>query len=115
MKDRGFETLKMEMRQELCNTMSAISEDCYCASWLDGLEYSLWAAMQYPNIPGELHGAMMEIDLEKLDRCRELSSALGGWIIWVSDLTDPPALPGEEWGPRFVTMDEWTAIRYAKP
>lgn len=109
-----MDSLEMCTQRELYETMSEISEEYYCSSWEAGLEYALWGAVQYGDLPEHFRYGTGEIDPEKLDRCRELSSVLGGWIIWVSDETDPPLLPTER-GPRFVTMDEWMAIRYAKP
>jgi len=91
-----------DAQRELQETMSDISEDCYCAGWLIGLEYALWGAMQ----DGNLRFGLGEIDVEKLRRCGQLAQELGGWIVWVDD-HDLPGTRSQEWGNRFVPMAEW--------
>ena len=91
-----------EQQIELYELMSEISEDCYCAGWMMGLEYAIWGALQ----DGDLRYGMGEMDAASLMRCRALSLTLGGWIVWVDDDTDP-SLTHEHWGPRFVPMDVW--------
>lgn len=89
-------------QRELCDTMSDISEECYCAGWMSGLEYALWGALQTSDL---IYG-MSEIDAEQLQRCGQLAQELGGWIVWVDD-HDLPGTSWQEWGKRFVPMDEW--------
>lgn len=91
-----------DKQRELYDTMSDISEDCYCAGWMMGLEYAIWGALQ----DGDRRYGRGEMDAEQLERCRRLSQELDGWVIWVDD-DDVPELPNEEWGPRFVTMAHW--------
>ncbi len=94
-----------EIQIDLYNTMSEISEDCYYARWMGGLEFSLWEAMQ----TGNLRYGADEINLNKLNKCKQLSKALDGWIIWVDDELDK-SLQIEEWGARFVSMTEWLVM-----
>lgn len=89
-------------QHELYKCMSDISEDCYCAGWMMGLEFAIWAALQ----DGDHRYGMGKMDAEQLEICRELAKELNGWIIWVDDDTDP-ALPIAEWGPCFVSTEEW--------
>ncbi len=91
-----------DKQRELYETMSDISEDCYCAGWMMGLECAIWGALQ----DGDRRYGMGEMDAEQLERCRELSRELGGWIIWVDD-DEVPGLPLAEWGARFLTMPRW--------
>ena len=91
-----------EKQRELYETMSDISEDCYCAGWMMGLEFALWGALQ----DGDRQYGMGEMDAKQLEKCRELARDLDGWIVWVDDDTDPD-LPAKEWGPRFVSMSDW--------
>jgi hypothetical protein len=83
-------------QQELYELMSDISEDCWCAGWLDGNEYSIWDAMQ----TGNLTYGMGAIDKESLEKVRELSKELNGWVIWDDALNENA----------FVTADEWLKI-----
>jgi hypothetical protein len=76
---------------ELASYMSELSEECYCAGWLIGLEFSLWKAMNTGKGSGGF-GCLREFELAHL---RELSEACGGWIVWGKD--------GEE----FVPLEEW--------
>ena len=87
---------------ELRDVMNGISEDCYCAGWMIGLEYAIWNALQ----SGDRKYGMGEIDENELERCRVLSSELDGWIIWIDDL-EIDDLPVNEWGPYFVSMGDW--------
>lgn len=91
-----------ESQRELYELMREISEDCYCAGWMLGLEYAIWGALQ----DGDLRYGMGEMDAASLLRCRALSLALGGWIVWVDDDIEP-SLPVDQWGPRFVPMETW--------
>lgn len=97
-----------DTQRELYETMSAISEDCYCAQWMLGLEHAIWGALQ----DGDRRYGMGEMDAERLERCRELSHELGGWIIWVDD-DEVPGLPLAEWGARFLTMPRWLEMAAA--
>jgi hypothetical protein len=91
--------------RELYETMSDISEDCYCAGWMMGLEFALWDALQ----DGDLRYGQGLMDVDQLEKCRTLSTKLDGWIIWIDDSIDAE-LPASEWGPRFVGMQKWLNI-----
>lgn len=99
-------------QRDLYETMSDISEDCYCAVWMIGLEFALWSALQ----DGNRRYGMGEIDAQQLEKCRELAKDLDGWIVWVDDDTEP-GLPTRAL--RFVSMSEWlpkvTAKRNSSP
>lgn len=58
--------------------MSAISEYCYCATWLDGLEYSLWSFVQ----EGPRNWGQREVTQNDIEELKFLSDICGGWIIW---------------------------------
>jgi hypothetical protein len=97
---------RLEPKQrELFETMSDISEECYFAGWMMGLEHAIWGALQ----DGNREYGLGEMDAEQLERCRTLSKELDGWIIWADDDIDPD-FPVEDWGPRFVPMDEWVKM-----
>jgi hypothetical protein len=96
---------KLTPKQEaLYQLMSDISEDCYCAGWMHGNEFTLWEIVSDPSVDHEYgRGSVDDDDIAKL---RELSAEIGGWIRWRND-DDDPLLPVEDWGPVFVPMDEW--------
>ena len=76
----------------LADYMSDLSEEAYCAAWMDGLEFALWEALT-----GELQEyGRLPITQEHRDKLGELSNACGGWIVY-DDRT------GETW----VSTDEW--------
>lgn len=72
------------------------SQDLYCAGWLSGIEYDLWA-----NVLGERKDLLNEQRRE----LKALSIRVGGWFVW-----------GEkDSAPRFVPMDEWLRIYERRP
>ena len=91
-----------DKQRELYELMSDISEDCYFAGWMTGLEYAIFGALQ----DGDLSYGMGEMDSDQVEEVRALSKELDGWIVWV-DSDDEPDLPCEEWGPRFIPMADW--------
>lgn len=75
--------------------MSEISEECYCASWLSGLEFDLWRAVE----EGPRPYGQGDITAANVAELRRLSDACGGW--WHDE--------------RFVTLDKWRAVYAAGP
>lgn len=93
-----------DKQRELYQNMSDISEECYCAGWMMGLEFAIWGALH----DGDRSYGMGEMDSSKLERCRALAQELGGWIVWFDD--DILGLPIDLWGPRFVPMTLWMLL-----
>lgn len=58
--------------------MEDISEDCWCAGWMDGLEFSLWKILE----SGERHYGHSTVNETQIERLRYLSSEAGGWWYW---------------------------------
>jgi len=87
---------------QLYDTMSDISEDCWCAGWLMGNEFAVWKALT----TGDLKYGMGEMDTAMVERCRRLNKKLNGWIAWF-DSSNVPGLPQKEWGARFIPMERW--------
>ncbi len=87
----------------LRNYMSDISEDCWCAGWLTGLEYDLWRAVIRGPAPlgqGSLgHGSFGQglITRENLAVLRHLSTECGGWVAWLEDWSDEAFVPMDRW------------------
>jgi len=97
-------TSSPSMRRDLTNDqraladfMSDLSEEAYCAGWMEGLEYALWeAVLGVRRDYGRLHftGAQQA-------RLRELSDCCEGWIVFDED-TEETWVAREEWQGRFL-------------
>ena len=92
-------SLDPEAARALAKHMSNISEDCYCAGWLSGLEYSLWDFM----VDGPGEWGMGEVSVSDVTRLRELSAKAGGWIVWRAGV-----------GETFVQLADWPALHNAE-
>jgi hypothetical protein len=80
---------------DLCQRMSDISEDCWCAGWLTGCEFSLWDFMT----KGGGDWGQGKVRTDSLSVLRTLSERCGGWIAWRDDV-----------GNVFVPLDEWLNV-----
>jgi hypothetical protein len=78
----------------LAELMSDISEECYCAGWMMGLEYALWDMV----LGGSRRYGQSEASEEQVAEMRRLSERAGGWVRWQDDV-----------GEVFVPLDEWVA------
>jgi hypothetical protein len=94
-------------QRALANLMSEISEDCYCAGWMHGLEFALWA-IATGDRKNRKYG-QGEVSQQQIDDLMAISAEIGGWIRWADDESDP-GLSAAEWGEVFVPMDEWMRI-----
>lgn len=75
--------------------MTGISEECWCASWMSGLEFDCWAAIEAGTPYRYGQG---EISERQVSLLRLLSEESGGW--WRYHGFDKP---------RFVSLDDWRA------
>lgn len=76
----------------LMEAMSELSEEAYCAGWMEGLEYALWRLLtEGPGRYGRLDASS-----EQLEHLRALSDACGGWVAFDSEL-----------GEVFVPLEAW--------
>lgn len=94
----------------LHSLMSSISEECYAAGWMLGLDEALWDMMgggsrRYGQ--GEDDSDDCSVMPVSVDALRHLSAVCGGWWTWHDDTTGASKTDTREWGPRFVTTDEW--------
>jgi hypothetical protein len=70
---------------ELKEFMEELSERCYCANWLDDLEFTLWRFVQEALKEGFLNnkewgqGIIHSWELNKL---WNLANEAGGWWVW---------------------------------
>lgn len=85
-----------EQYRKLAYMMSEISEDCWCAGWIAGLEFSLWEMVSR----GETRewGQSM-ITRDELSKLKAESDKIGGWIAWDKAV-----------GERFLPTDEWIRL-----
>ncbi len=72
--------------------MSYLSEDAFCASWMDGLEFELWKAM---NNEINEYGTLKFND-EIIEKLKKLSSKAKVWIVF-DDSREELYLPWELW------------------
>lgn len=89
----------------LCELLEAISEDCYCAGWLDDVEHSVWAMLGSKE-PVEF--GMGSVSLAGLARAKELSKSIGGWARYDQG---PSPVPMAEWLERHA---QWEQARRPK-
>jgi hypothetical protein len=88
-----------EKQKLLYDLMSEISEEHWCAGWMAGNEYSIWESIT----TGELYYGTDNIDLALINKIKDLSQELNGWIVWDND----SKVPVEKWGPYFIEMNDW--------
>ena len=81
---------------QLRDYMSELSEEAYCAGWMQDVEYELWKVM----LEGTAEYGRLSIGKNEVDRLLRLSTACHGWIFFDDD-------EGECW----IRLDEWK-IRY---
>jgi hypothetical protein len=79
-------------QRELAHYMSDLSEEAYCAGWMQGLEYALWEVMLGRR---RSYGGLDLTDAQRT-RLRELSDACAGWIIFDDD-TGETWIPTAKW------------------
>jgi hypothetical protein len=71
----------------LIQRISAISEDLWCANWMQGCEYVLWRETR-PE-------AETELSHEEIEELQILSILAQGWPAWIDE--GPKILPWLEW------------------
>ena len=80
----------------LANSMSDISERCYYAGWMKGLEYVLWNALRH----GERKYGHDSISKKDIETLRTLSKAANAWIIF-DDETEETVMDLNTWEQKF--------------
>jgi len=71
---------------ELADLMSEISETCYCAGWMLGLEYAIWGALQ----DGDRTYGMSEMENTVQIEMPHPEGQISGYsIVWDFDEEDP--------------------------
>lgn len=89
---------------ELQDLMTDISQRCWCAGWMLGIEHDLWDLLETNG--GDL--GMGYVSLEEADKLRALSKKLGGWVAWMEQ--EERGNPDElAMGETFLPLDAWKA------
>jgi hypothetical protein len=78
----------------LARLMGDLSEDYFCAGWLTGCEYALWADLTGAEVKGQKGWGISVEEKEELRVAHELA---GGWIVWSNEVQDRAYLPTDEW------------------
>lgn len=81
--------------------MTGISEECWCAGWMDGLEYRLWDIAISATTPTRY--GQGEISPRVTFLLKNLALEAGGW--WIYDDTD---------GVKFLRTEDWISLRKQK-
>lgn len=83
-------------QKRLGEYMSDISEKCYCAGWMSGLEYALWYAVEN----GELKYGHDLVTLEEIEQLKKLSQDCNCWI-YFDDETEETAIEFTLWKQKY--------------
>ena len=89
-------------RRSLLREMRELSENLWCAGWLDGIEYTLW---EHVIGEDELFTGLGILDAFDRDTLKGLAQQAGGWWYW------------DYVAPKFVPMPQWLemyAVRKAR-
>ena len=87
-------------QKALAEYMSYLSEESFCAGWMDGLEFELWKGM---NNEIKEYGTL-RFTYEIVNRLKELSSKSNGWIVFDDD-QEEFYLPWELWHARLESKE----------
>lgn len=79
--------------KRLAERMSDISEDHYCAGWLNDLEFTLWSMLQ----GGDRSFGFSDVSECDLNELKELYDRAGGWWAWEKDKRCKTFMVTEEW------------------
>lgn len=97
------DTMKTEKKIELALLMSDISEDCFYAGWISGLEYTLWGMTLDPS---KNQFGVHEVPLSEIEKVKLLSREIGEWPVWADD-DEPGAEDVDGLWLKWLPLDEW--------
>jgi len=79
--------------EQLASYMENLSETCWYATWMDGLDFVLWYALEH----GPLRYGHGEVTEEHIGNLRRLSDYCAGWIRWSDQDQNTVFTPLAEW------------------
>jgi hypothetical protein len=74
--------------------MTDLSEEYYCAQWLTGLEYNLWADLTGQAVRGKSGLGISPEEKEELALAHEIA---GGWLRWSEETSGVVYLSTPQW------------------
>lgn len=83
-------------QRKLADFMSHLSEKCYSAGWMEGLEYVLWDALS----TGQRKYGQSIISKQEIDQLVELSKDCNCWIYY-DDTKEESAIDLTSWTQKF--------------
>jgi hypothetical protein len=86
---------------ELGQMMSDISQQAFYARWMDDLEFRLWEIL----CGGPRKYGQISLSDQQVDRLRQLSDSLGGWVIFNDELGVQEFVDRDRWQ---LMYDAWT-------
>ena len=98
-----------EKQQALGDFMSEISEEAYCASWMEDLEYVLWYAILH----GPVSYGRKVIDEQIIAQLKRLAEETGSWTLF-DDITWQTAVTLPVWQEMFRTADPARYLKYCR-
>jgi hypothetical protein len=87
-------------KQRLLQLMLDASEDVWCAGWMQGIEFDLWA-LATGEATEDTRAHYSSVARSDLNEMLHLSGLVDGWWIWRD-------------GETFVSLDEWRTIMKAR-
>lgn len=90
--ERLAKALDRDAAIRLVDLMREVSDDYYCAGWINGLESELWRMVN----GGDRQYGAGEVSLETVNELLRLSEKAGGWWAWQDGI-----------GELFVTAADW--------
>jgi hypothetical protein len=90
----------------LAALLGSISERCYCASWLDGIEFVAWQWVVGGEEDPEFGGGG-DVTHDEVAQLRALSTVCDGWVAWRDVEHGDPIEAYLSSGPYYVPMAEW--------
>ena len=90
--------------QTLAREMSDVSEQAFCAGWMDQLEYRLWEIVH----GGSREYGQITVSDDQIVRLRSLSRMLRGWVWFNNDFKVEEFVDLARWK---VSYKEWAHRR----
>lgn len=96
-----------QLQRLLLNYISELSEEYYCAGWLDSIEFQLWDLLQqnYEDII-KVDFWRKRVDKEELQDMRFLAQTTNCWAIWDEE-KEEMTIPLDQWIPKY---ESWKAL-----